>query len=241
MEELLIIPLALFGGFIGSLMSGGSLIVFFILTSLGLPVKVAVGTLKMVIAGLTFVSTLTYYREGVLELRRAFLLTASALLGAYLGSLLLLSVPDWLAKILVVLTLTAGLYFTLRGESGKERPLKSIYLEIPVGLALGLYIGILGEASTLVVISALGLFFRLDLLSANATAKLLIFATNTVAFLSYASRGAVDYSLGVMIMVPVMIGSWLGAKVAVKLDPRMLRAVFFILVTLTILNLLGWS
>ena len=241
MEKLLIIPIALFGGFIGSLMSGGSLIVFFILTSLGLPVKVAVGTLKMVIAGLTLVSTLTYYREGVLELRRASLLTASSLLGAYLGSLLLLNVPDWLAKILVTLTLTAGLYFTLRRESGEERPLKGRYLEIPVGLALGFYIGILGEASTLVVISALGLFFRLDLLRANATAKLLIFATNTVAFLSYASKGAVDYSLGITIMVPVMVGSWLGAKVAVKLDPRMLRAVFFILAALTILNLVGWS
>lgn len=241
MEKLLIIPIALFGGFIGSLMSGGSLIVFFILTSLGLPVKVAVGTLKMVIAGLTLVSTLTYYREGVLELRRASLLTASSLLGAYLGSLLLLNVPDWLAKILVTLTLTAGLYFTLRRESGEERPLKGRYLEIPVGLALGFYIGILGEASTLVVISALGLFFRLDLLRANATAKLLIFATNTVAFLSYASKGAVDYSLGITIMVPVMVGSWLGAKVAVKLDPRMLRAVFFILAALTILNLLGWN
>jgi len=241
MEKLLIIPIALFGGFIGSLMSGGSLIVFFILTSLGLPVKVAVGTLKMVIAGLTLVSTLTYYREGVLELRRASLLTASSLLGAYLGSLLFLNVPDWLAKILVTLTLTAGLYFTLRRESGEERPLKGRYLEIPVGLALGFYIGILGEASTLVVISALGLFFRLDLLRANATAKLLIFATNTVAFLSYASKGAVDYSLGITIMVPVMVGSWLGAKVAVKLDPRMLRAVFFILAALTILNLLGWN
>ena len=241
MEKLLIIPIALFGGFIGSLMSGGSLIVFFILTSLGLPVKVAVGTLKIVIAGLTLVSTLTYYREGVLELRRASLLTASSLLGAYLGSLLFLNVPDWLAKILVTLTLTAGLYFTLRRESGEERPLKGRYLEIPVGLALGFYIGILGEASTLVVISALGLFFRLDLLRANATAKLLIFATNTVAFLSYASKGAVDYSLGITIMVPVMVGSWLGAKVAVKLDPRMLRAVFFILAALTILNLLGWN
>jgi len=241
MEKLLIIPIALFGGFIGSLMSGGSLIVFFILTSLGLPVKVAVGTLKIVIAGLTLVSTLTYYREGVLELRRASLLTASSLLGAYLGSLLLLNVPDWLAKILVTLTLTAGLYFTLRRESGEERPLKGRYLEIPVGLALGFYIGILGEASTLVVISALGLFFRLDLLRANATAKLLIFATNTVAFLSYASKGAVDYSLGITIMVPVMVGSWLGAKVAVKLDPRVLRAVFFILAALTILNLLGWN
>ncbi|HDZ36049.1 MAG TPA: sulfite exporter TauE/SafE family protein [Thermococcus sp.] len=241
MEKLLIIPIALFGGFIGSLMSGGSLIVFFILTSLGLPVKVAVGTLKIVIAGLTLVSTLTYYREGVLELRRASLLTASSLLGAYLGSLLFLNVPDWLAKILVTLTLTAGLYFTLRRESGEERPLKGRYLEIPVGLALGFYIGILGEASTLVVISALGLFFRLDLLRANATAKLLIFATNTVAFLSYASKGAVDYSLGITIMVPVMVGSWLGAKVAVKLDPRVLRAVFFILAALTILNLLGWN
>ncbi|HDD31579.1 MAG TPA: hypothetical protein ENF72_03005, partial [Thermococcus litoralis] len=62
MEEVLLLLIAGLGGFIGSLMSGGSMVTFFILTLLNIPAKTAVGTLKMVIAVLTLVSSLTYLK-----------------------------------------------------------------------------------------------------------------------------------------------------------------------------------
>ncbi|ASJ08815.1 hypothetical protein A3L11_06095 [Thermococcus siculi] len=240
MEKVLLVSLALFAGFIGSLMSGGSIVIFFILTSLDLPIKVAIGTLKMVIAGLTLVSSIGYLRAGVLDPRLASFLTLSAVLGAYLGSLLVLGVPEWGARLLVAVFLVIGTYFTLRGEEKREPALGGRLWQFLIGIALGFYIGVLGHASTLVAISTLGLFFRLDILRANATAKLLIFVTNLVAFLSYASHGTVDYSLGALLLVPVAIGSWLGARTAVGLSPRALRAVFLVLVVITLLNVLTW-
>ena len=237
MEGPLII-LALLGGFVGSLMSGGSIVVFFILTLLDLPIKVAIGTLKMVIAGLTLVSSLSYLRAGVLDMRLASSLTVCALAGAYLGSFVVLSIPEQWARILVAIFLIVGAYFTLRGEEEGGAVLGGSLWHFLIGAGLGFYIGVLGLASTLVVISALSLFFRLDLLRANATAKFLIFATNFVAFLGYASRGAVDYPTGLILLVPVALGSWLGARTAVKLGPKALRGVFIVLVALTLLNVL---
>ena len=238
MEKILLLSLALFGGFIGSLMSGGSIIVFFILTSLSLPIKAAIGTLKMVIAGLTFVSSVGYLKAGVLDLRLASFLTASAVLGAYLGSLLVLGISELGARILVAVFLIIGAYFMLRGEEKREAVLEGRFWQFLIGITLGFYIGVLGQASTLVAISALGLFFRLDILRANATAKLIIFFTNLMAFLSYASQGAVDYPLGAILLVPIAVGSWLGARVAVRLSPKVLRTVFLVLVVLTLLNVL---
>ena len=231
--------LAFLGGFVGSMMSGGSLVVFFILTLLGLPVKAAVGTLKMVIAGLTLVSSLEYLRAGVLEVRFASALIASACAGAYIGSSVFLTLPDELARLTVAVFLLVGSYFTLRGKATEEPVLRGLLSQIIAGLALGFYIAILGEASTLVTITALGLFFRLDILRANATAKLLIFFTNLVAFAGYARGGSVEFTLGLLLLVPVALGSWLGARTAVRIGGRALKAIFLSLVIATLIGLLG--
>ncbi len=231
--------LAFLGGFIGSMMSGGSLVVFFILTLLGLSVKTAVGTLKMVIAGLTLVSSLEYLRAGVLEVRFASALIASACTGALIGSSVLLTVPDKVAGLIVAVFLLMGSYFTLRGKTTEKPALSGLLSQITIGLVLGFYIAILGEASTLVTITALGLFFRLDILRANATAKLLIFFTNLIAFTGYARGGSVEFTLGLLLLVPVALGSWLGARTAVRIGGRALKAIFLSLVIATFIGLLG--
>jgi len=114
-------------------------------------------------------------------------------LGAYIGSLTLLAIPEGITRLTVALFLILGSYFTLGGVDAKKPFLSGVVAQLIVGLAFGFYIAILGEASTLVTIAALGFFFRLDILRANATAKLLIFFTNLIAFLGYASGGAVNY------------------------------------------------
>ncbi|ASJ02702.1 hypothetical protein A3L09_05250 [Thermococcus profundus] len=58
-----------------------------------------------------------------------------------------------------------------------------------VGFFIGVYIGILGIASTLIVIAALKAFFGMDMLKANGTAKALIFFNNFVATAVYGLRG----------------------------------------------------
>lgn len=237
MEEVLLLLMVGLGGFIGSLMSGGSLITLFILTLFNIPAKTAVGTLKMIIAALTLVSSLTYLKAGILNLKTASTIVLFSLLGSYIGSVFLLSISEEAANFVVMVFLIIGTYFTLKVPQG-EPMLSGKLSQSIVGLAIGIYIGVLGIASTLVVISLLRMFFRVDILRANAMAKVIIFFNNFVAFINYAKNGSVDYSIGMLLMLPVIIGSWLGAKTALKMDPKYLKGVFVGISLLTLVNLL---
>lgn len=237
MEEVLLLLMVGLGGFIGSLMSGGSLITLFILTLFDIPAKTAVGTLKMIIAALTLVSSLTYLKAGILNLKTASTIVLFSLLGSYIGSVFLLSISEEAANFVVMVFLIIGTYFTLKVPQG-EPMLSGKLSQSIVSLAIGIYIGVLGIASTLVVISLLRMFFRVDILRANAMAKVIIFFNNFVAFINYAKNGSVDYSIGMLLMLPVIIGSWLGAKTALKIDPKYLKGVFVGISLLTLVNLL---
>lgn len=237
MEEVLLLLMVGLGGFIGSLMSGGSLITLFILTLLNIPAKTAVGTLKMIIAALTLVSSLTYFKAGILNLKTALTIVLFSLLGSYIGSVFLLSISEEAANFVVMVFLIVGTYFTLKAPQG-EPMLSGKLSQSIVGLVIGIYIGVLGIASTLVVVSLLRMFFRVDILRANAMAKVIIFFNNFVAFINYAKNGSVDYSIGMLLMLPVIIGSWLGAKTALKMDPKYLKGVFVGISLLTLINLL---
>ncbi|WP_456326484.1 sulfite exporter TauE/SafE family protein [Palaeococcus sp. (in: euryarchaeotes)] len=240
MKTLLIALLSFGGGFIGSMMSGGSMIIFSILTFAGLPIKEATGTLKVVIAALTFVSTLTYFKGGVLDVKLAPLLTISSIFGAFLGSSFFLCLSRELANFVAAALLLVGIYFTIRFSSDfGEEPKRKSRIEISIiGLLIGIYIGILGIASTLIVISALKVFFRLDMLKANGTAKMVIFLNNAIAAVNYGLQGSVDYSMMWLILIPVVAGSWLGAKSALKMGSKRLRVVFIIIGILTLLKIL---
>ncbi len=108
-----------------------------------------------------------------------------------------------------------------------------------VGFIIGAYIGILGIASTLVVIAALRAFFGMDMLRANGTAKAIIFANNLVAAIVYGLGGKINGELLLPILIPVCLGAWLGARVALKLGSERLRWVYLILGSVTALKLLG--
>jgi len=182
---ILIVLLALAGGFLGSFMSGGSLITLFILALLNIPTTRAIGTLKLVITALTLVSSLTYFKEKAVDLRLAPTLIIFSIIGSFLGSTFLLSI-----------------------------------------------------ASTLMIITILYLFFSLDMLKANGTAKAFIFFNNLIAFANYAYQGSIDYKIAALMTPPIMVGSWLGAKTAISLGSERLKIVFVIIAIITAIRIL---
>lgn len=242
MRTLMLAIISLSAGFIGSLMSGGSIVIFSLLTLLGIPVQSAVGTLKVAIAALTLVSALTYYRGGAVEVKTTTYLVIFSIAGSVAGSYFFASIPEKTAGIVVLPLLFVGIYLSIRGEP-EEMPSKSgsaSRLRVSgVGFIMGVYIGILGIASTLIVIAALRAFFGMDILKANGTAKAIIFANNLVAALVYGLGGKINGELLLPILIPVCLGAWLGARVALKLGSERLRWVYLVLGSATALKLLS--
>ncbi len=242
MQTALLSTMSLMAGFIGSLMSGGSIVIFSVLTFLDLPVQSAVGTLKVAIAALTLVSAATYCRGGAVEIRAVPYLVSFSVIGALGGSYLFSSLPAGLAGAVSLGLLLIGLYFSVRPHSSTvavEKRGASRVLVSAVGFALGAYIGTLGIASTLIVIAALRTFFGMDMLRANGTAKTLIFFNNLTAALVYGFGGQIDYGLLVPVIVPVCAGAWLGAKAAMRIGSEKLRWLYLLIGSATALKLLS--
>ncbi len=120
MRTLVLAIVSLSAGFIGSLMSGGSIVIFSLLTFLGIPVQSAVGTLKVAIAALTLVSALTYYRGGAVEVRTAPYLAIFSIAGALAGSYFFASIPEKTAGIVVLPPFSLSASTSLSGASRKK-------------------------------------------------------------------------------------------------------------------------
>ena len=221
-----------------------SIIVFTVLTFLNVPAKTAIGTLKFAITILGLFSAVTFLKGGAVNLKLAPSLALTSLLGSVLGAQLIISMTDQVVNALVLILICLGVTVSLRSERPKGPkkggPAENRHvLSMSSGLLLGLYIGMLGIASALVTISILVLLFRFDILRANGTAKVIIFANNLVACVTYALNGQVDFFLGALLSVPIAVGSWAGAKTALKLESPRLRFVFVGMAVLTIAKLIG--
>lgn len=231
-----------FGGFIGSMMSGGSILVFVILTFLNVPVKTAIGTLKFAITVLGLFSAVTFLRGGAVKVRLTPSLMLSSLAGAVIGSQIILSLASEIVDVTVILLICLGIVFSLKFETSQNLETAGTkpnrILPVLAGFLLGIYIGTLGIASALITISMLIGLFHLKMIEANGTSKMMIFANNLVACIIYAINNNVDFLLGTIIAIPIAIGSWAGARTALKMESSMLRMVFIGISILTIVKLL---
>ena len=245
MSPLFLLTLLVFlGGYVGSLMSGGSLLVFSGLTFLDIPLKVRIGTLKFLIMVLTLFSAITYLKGKAVNVRLVPSLAFPSIIGSLLGAKIILSLPDDVVNIVVAFLLFSGVVFTLKLESkvtpeitGMEA--KGGILPILAGVLIGVYIGMLGIASTILTISVLVALFRFKLLVANGTAKMVIFANNLAACIIYGVYGSVDLFIGSLMSIPIAIGAWAGAKTALKIGSSTLKIIFIAMAAITIIKLLS--
>jgi len=164
-------------------------------------------------------------------------------LGSILGAHFIISASTRIVNIIVVLLISLGLIVALKLDQLKESereatPGKNSLLPIGVGFVLGLYIGMLGIASALITISTLMILFRLNILQANGTSKMMIFATNLVACVTYAMSDLVNFSLGTLLSIPIAVGSWVGARTALRMESSNMKLVFVGTAAMTIMKLI---
>jgi uncharacterized membrane protein YfcA len=237
---ILLISISLLGSFIGSILSGGSLIIFTTLALVDIPIQTAVGTLKFLITVLGLFSAGTYLREGVVDTHLAVSIVIPSLFGSFIGSQLILSLPENTLKIIVIILLSLGTVFSSRQTKKRNRTdnLHKRLWSVFTGLLIGVYIGMLGIASTILTISLLTILFPLQIVQANGTAKMIIFANNLVASINYALHGALDFPIGILMSVPIAIGSWIGAKTAIKIGNPRLKVIYVCVTVATMIKLL---
>jgi uncharacterized membrane protein YfcA len=250
---------ALLAGFLGALtgLGGGVVIVPLLTIALGVDIRYAIGASLVSVIATSSGAAAAYVREGFTNLRVGMLLEIATTLGAIVGASLTAVLPAQAIAVIfgVVLLYSAyvatqhleghgagspdrlATWLRLAGSYPTEDGPRSYHVRrVPLGAALmglaGVLSGLLGIGSGAVKVLAMDRAMQLPFKVSTTTSNFMIGVTAAAGAGIYLRRGYIDPGLAMPVMLGVLVGSLLGARVLTAARPRGLRLVFAIVIAL---------
>ena len=232
----------LVAGTVDAIAGGGGLISLPMLLSVGIPPHIALGTNKLQSSIGTFIATYSYYRQGWFSLKTVykglFFGFFGTLLGAVTGQVLnneiLKKIIPFLLLIILIYTIVSPKFGT---ENTKPR-LKEFGFYIVFGFALGFYDGFFGPGTGSFWLFSLTFFLGYNFTKATAYTKVFNLKSNIIATVCFAFGHNIDYRIGLCMAAGQLIGSRLGAHLAIKNGAKLIRPIFISVVSLTVMSLI---
>jgi uncharacterized membrane protein YfcA len=214
------------GGALNSVAGGGSFLAFPTILFAGVPPVAANATTAVALwpAGLT---SLAAYRNHLAEQEKrtlTVLAIASALGGGVGAKLLLVTSDETFAKLVPFLLLAASLVFTFgpRLSRGKKR-----HVPLAVGafvqLIIASYGGYFGGGMGILMLATMTLMGMDHIHRMNALKVVLGLLINGVALVFFLLSGKVDLGVALPTTLGALLGGWLGADIARRIDPKKVR------------------
>jgi len=242
-------------GFLGSLTGlGGGFIITPVLTLLfGADIHYAIGASLISIIATSSGAAAAYVREGFTNLRVGMLLEVATVPGALVGASLVAVLPTRLLTVVFGLVLLVSAWLTTRPRAehltadapadalASRLRLDSEYptaagpqryrvRRVPGGFALmwvaGVLSGLLGIGSGAVKVLAMDQVMYLPFKVSTATSNFMIGVTAAASAGIYLRRGYVDPGLTMPVVIGVLAGSMLGARLLFGTPTRRLRMLF---------------
>ncbi|NKY36087.1 sulfite exporter TauE/SafE family protein [Nocardia speluncae] len=248
LEMLAVFAAGIAAGGINAVVGSGTLITFPVLLAVGLPPVTAnvSNTVGLVPGSLSGV--IGYRRE--LSGQRARLLRygSASLLGAALGAVLLLNLPeDAFATIVPVLIIAALVLVVLqprlsawvreRQRDKEATPAHGGPVLLAAIFATGIYGGYFGAAQGVLLVGLLGVFVQDELQRLNAVKNVLALLVNALAAAVFIAVAEIDWRVVALIAAGSIIGGQIGARVGRRLSPNVLRAVIVVVGTVAVIRL----
>ncbi|PGH51075.1 sulfite exporter TauE/SafE family protein [Streptomyces sp. Ru87] len=237
-------------GAINTVVGSGTLITFPVLLATGLPPITANVSNNLGLVPGSVSGAIGYRRELGGQRARIFRFGAVALVGGFIGAVLLLTlpseafnaiVPALIAVALVLVILQPRLSRALRRRrerDGGEHPEHGGPLLLLGLLLASVYGGYFGAAQGVIYLSLMGLLLSDDLQRLNAVKNVLGALVNGVAAAVFLFIAHFDWTAVLLIAVGSAIGGQLGAKVGRRLPPAVLRGAVVVVGTVAVVRLL---
>lgn len=259
-------------GFVGALTGlGGGVVIVPLLTSVfGVDIRYAVGASLVSVIATSSGAASAYIKQGFTNLRLGMVLEVATTLGALIGAVIaaFISVKALTIVLAVVLLYSAYLSQQPRLEQPEDESTDALvnYLKlngtcptpnglmpyqvhsVPIGFSImivaGVISGLLGIGSGAFKVLAMDQAMRLPFKVSTTTSNFMIGVTAAASAGVYLARGYIDPGLSMPVMLGVLPGALLGAKVLVGAKTKVLRIVFSLVLVLMALkmvynNLLG--
>jgi len=232
----------LLAGTVDAIAGGGGLISLPVLLGVGVPPHLALGTNKLQGMIGTAVATHTYYRQGWVKWEGLWRGLLFSFCGALLGAMMSQFISSQLLKkeipLLLLLILLCIIFLPRLGaQDEKPKMLESTFYAI-FGTLLGFYDGFLGPGVGSFWVFVLVFFLGQNLLRATAYTKVFNLNTNVAAFICFAMGNNIDYLLALCMAAGQLIGGRVGARLAIWQGIKLVRPVFILVVSATIMILI---
>jgi len=245
---------SLLAGFLGSLtgLGGGVVIVPLLTLGFGVDIRYAIGASLVSVIATSSGAAAAYVKEGFSNIRIGMFLEMATTLGALLGAMLAARIPTAAIAVIFGVVLIYSAYLSLHpphGQVGLEAsdplaarlrmdssyptldgPVAYHVHAVPTGFSLmflaGALSGLLGIGSGAVKVLAMDRAMHIPFKVSTTTSNFMIGVTAAASAGIYLNRGYIDPGLAMPVMLGVLIGSLLGARVLVGARTRWLRITF---------------
>jgi uncharacterized membrane protein YfcA len=241
-------------GFLGALtgLGGGVVIVPLLALLFGVDLRYAIGASLVSVIATSSGSAAAYVREGFSNIRIGMFLEIATTFGAVVGAVLATRVTTGSIAIVFGVVLLVSALLAARGEpqrtatASPNRMATALRLNgtypaadgvrhytvhrIPLGFGLmfgaGALSGLLGIGSGAVKVLAMDQAMEIPFKVSTTTSNFMIGVTAAASAGIYLSRGYIDPGIAMPVMLGVLAGSLLGARLLVKARTKVLRYVF---------------
>jgi len=245
---------SLLAGFLGSLTGlGGGIIITPLLTlALGVDIRYAIGATLVSVIATSSGAAAAYVREGFSNIRIGMFLEIATTLGAVAGALLAARISTGAISLIFGLVLLYSAYASSRprrerADDRRPDPLATCLRmngsfptpdgtrsycvqHVPAGFSLmfgaGVLSGLLGIGSGAVKVIAMDQAMGIPFKVSTTTSNFMIGVTAAASAGVYLGRGYIDPGLAMPVMLGVVVGSLVGARVLTHAKTHWLRIVF---------------
>jgi uncharacterized membrane protein YfcA len=245
-------------GFLGSLtgMGGGVVLVPLLTLVFQVDIRYAIGASLVSVIATSSGAAAAYVKEGFTNIRIGMFLEVATCLGALLGAFLAAQVSTGVIGVIFGLVLLYSAFLSsrplpeqladdppdalaarLRLDGSYPTPWGEQHYHVhavPAGFSLmvlaGALSGLLGIGSGAVKVLAMDQAMRIPFKVSTTTSNFMIGVTAAASAGVYLNRGYIDPGLAMPVMLGVLLGSLLGARVLVKARTRLLRIIFSLVI-----------
>ncbi len=241
LEMAVILISGFIGGFVGAQVGAGAMITLPALLFLGLEPALAIGA--NILSGwlINVVAVVRFWKSKKIDFKLSIPLSIIALIGAIIGSNLVINIDIEILRRLVAVFFGA-LIFTLfikpKGiiQSGAISKY-SLIVSYILSFILGIYGGFFSVGVTTFLIFMFVLLLKKDLLEGIANAVFITAVFLFGAVYIFVITDYINYSIAIPLAITSMIGSWVGASVALKFGDKWLKILVALMVVVLIIKL----
>ncbi len=208
---------------------GGGFLIVPALTLIGLPIHLAIGTSLACITMSSFTSAFTHLREGRVLLKVAALKELFSVPAAVFGAYLTIFINEDLLRIIFSVMLIYLAYELIRASREKCTPeVSSInYRNVPiVGIFAGFISGLLGISGGILNVPLFHTMIGVPVRYAIGTSSVAIFFTALAGAYEHYRLGQVSLGTALLLAPGLMMGAYIGAKLAHRIQPEKLKLGF---------------